>query len=254
MRTITYKCDRCGKAMTGRSAVKITLGVQRGVEPVEKSTHDFCARCMLAVNKAVKASMENYKDGRQEEEPAVQEPAARESILQEPTKIYHMKSDITETQDRDKTEEKTVQTGIVHGVLSAAERDMVLKLYVEQGLDSKAIAKELNRNSRGVTRCINTAIKSGEMDRLREEYESLKAALIEEDINEDSSGSGASNAGVKCDSYTKAPHTEVIEGKRYDIGGVLALARAGWPVNEIAAEKHYEVEAVAHILEQYGGQ
>ena len=33
-------------------------------------------------------------------------------------------------------------------------------------------------------------------------------------------GSGASNAGIMRDSYVTGPKTEVINGKRYDVGGI----------------------------------
>lgn len=41
------------------------------------------------------------------------------------------------------------------------------------------------------------------------------------------------------------------EGKKFDIPGILALARAGWTPRQIAGEHHCTVDEITEILSTY---
>lgn len=41
------------------------------------------------------------------------------------------------------------------------------------------------------------------------------------------------------------------EGKKFDITGILALARAGWTPSQIAGEHHCTVDEITEILSTY---
>lgn len=64
-------------------------------------------------------------------------------------------------------------------------------------------------------------------------------------------GSGITNGGILKDGYVSPPKIQVIGGKRYDIGCILALARAGWPVGKIADEKQYDTGIVKAVMKKY---
>lgn len=154
------------------------------------------------------------------------------------------------------------ENGLKLGPISQDEKNEILRLFVECGLTPDQIAAKMNRLPRGIKRAINSATKSGEIDsmkaafaekqRLAKEAAEAAEASIEEDLSEKNIGSGASNAGIMRDSYVTGPKTEVINGKRYDVGGIMALHNAGWGSAMIAEERHYDQDVVRIIIEKYG--
>lgn len=299
MRTVSYKCDRCGKPMTGRSAVKITAMLQRGMEPAEKSAHDFCQKCFVKVKNAFMQSLSDIDTPNAE--PAA-EPAgdaakelAKELAMgltrksaagkEDQGKKYHSRAvgpavkeghnvhftvetlvpkkqeqpeneDIPAEQPDEKLSTERTDGILILGPLSKEEHEEILRLHVEEGLDADAIASRMRRLPKGVKRCINSAVKSGKLDELRAEFAARQKPVpeaIEDDdeASEQNAGSGASNAGIMKDAYTAPPQTEVFEGRRYDIGGILALANAGWEPKLIAEERHYDEDVVRMFLEKY---
>lgn len=132
------------------------------------------------------------------------------------------------------------------GPISAEDRKEILRLYVYEKLTPYDIAIKMNRLPRGIKRAINSAIKSGEIDRMQE------TARKEDDISEEpKKDSEEAESPVIKDSYTAPPQTVVINGKRYDVGSILALARAGWGPGKIADDKHYDDAVVRVIIEKY---
>lgn len=151
-------------------------------------------------------------------------------------------------------------TSLKTGPIGPAEKDRIFRLYIIDKLSPEEIAAKLHRSPKGVKRSITCAKSSGEFDTrktallMEENRERVKSRDFQEDdssIREDYEGSGASNVGVQTDSYTEPPKTEVIGGKRYDVGGILALARCGWSVKDIANEKHYDEAIVSSICRRY---
>lgn len=270
MRTIAYKCDRCGKPVTSRVCVKINMTVQRGSEPSEKKTFDYCTKCMLAIKKAF-AEACVMDDG--EASGCVSEREERAAVVPEPSQGNAPAA--TETEEETRTEQdklphtESVQPadappdgviqeehmdgdGLRRGPISMQEKNEMLNMYVNQGMSADVIAEKLHRALKGVSRALNAARKDGTLDRLMKEKEkAAKEDAIEETMDY-AGGSGASNTGILKDGYTAPPRSGTIGGRRYDIGGVMALANAGWDAGKIAEERHYDVDVVRLILEQYG--
>lgn len=251
MRSTSYKCDRCGKSLSSKSAIKVNVNMQNGINPAEKKPFDFCKTCYMriksAFNDALKLEAGEMSDCTVHTDKPVSE--IKETVPE--TIVKHTTKSVTEKGARD--------AGFVMGPLRQEERLQILHMFVYDGLSADEIAAKMNRLPRGIKRTINTAIKTGEVDKLREEkaiYEAKQAvqeqeSSAEEYMPEQNSGSGASNAGISKDSYTAESRTEIIDGRRYDVGGVLALAKAGWPSDKIAEERHYDENVVQNIIRKY---
>lgn len=298
MRTISYKCDRCGKPVIPRGITKLNLNMQKGSNPIEKKTFDFCSPCFLKVKSAFLSAVEYEGNISPEDKiPDVvsskqdvgeknkvsdavlsKQDTDEETVSQEPEATPADSTGKKRGRPRKQTDE-TVPSGLKKrgrlrketaprimekdktfvnlGPLSAEERKEILRLHVEEELSADQIAEKLNRLPRGIKRTINSAAKSGELDKLVAEFLRKKAACEaqaeseEEEESESNSGSGASNAGITKDAYTAPPKTEVIDGKRYDVGCILALVKAGWTSDKIAEERHYDEDVVRVIIEKY---
>ena len=48
MRKISYICNRCGADLRPCMAIKINVSIQRGNNPVDKTSLDFCSKCFLS--------------------------------------------------------------------------------------------------------------------------------------------------------------------------------------------------------------
>ena len=272
MRTITYKCDRCRKPITSRGVTRINATIQRGKDPAEKQNLDFCSTCFLAIKRSFIQALNMDAETAEElvpetkTEPAISEtktePAAKHAgkpaVKSEPAINPAVKPEPVE---RIK-ESGAGENGLKLGPISQDEKNEILRLFVECGLTPDQIAAKMNRLPRGIKRAINSATKSGEIDRMKETYQEKQRlakeaaeaaeASIEEDLSEKNIGSGASNAGIMRDSYVTGPKTEVINGRRYDVGGIMALHNAGWGSAMIAEERHYDQDVVRIIIEKYG--
>lgn len=254
MRTISYICNGCGKPLTFRSAIKINMNLQRGVHPLEKNTLDFCSSCFLKVKSVfLEGTIPEISTDTKER------------------KTAEVTEKIRKTEQPVSSEKMADRSKLITGLISPDERQEILRLYVQEGLDADQIAAKLNRLPRGIKRTIHTAEKTGKLKQMQDAKISVSGLkpsdekkvsdlagslasqlmVSEEKVTERNQGSGASNAAILRDSYTTAPQTEVIQGRRYDVGGVLALAKAGWPVDKIAEERHYDEDVVMIILEKY---
>lgn len=280
MRTITYKCDRCKKPITSRGVTRINATIQRGKDPAEKQNLDFCSTCFLAIKRSFIQALNMDAETAEElvpevkPEPAISEtktePAAKHAgkpaVKSEPAinpAINPAVKPAVKPEPVERIKESGAgENGLKLGPISQDEKNEILRLFVECGLTPDQIAAKMNRLPRGIKRAINSATKSGEIDRMKETYQEKQRlakeaaeaaeASIEEDLSEKNIGSGASNAGIMRDSYVTGPKTEVINGKRYDVGGIMALHNAGWGSAMIAEERHYDQDVVRIIIEKYG--
>lgn len=214
-------------------------------------------------------------------EPVIQKPAVQkvQPVIQEPVKTHIIQEPVKEQepaiqehlepvreQEPDKQEQpervrkqepvnEQEPSGLKLGPIGPDEKQEIFRLYIEEGLTELQIAERLNRLPRGIKRAINSASKSGELDAMKAEYAARKAAEEQDApdaVEAGREGSGASDARMDLnDSYVVPPQKAVIMGKRYDVGGVLALARAGWNAPKIAEERHYDVDVVRVIIETY---
>ena len=278
MRTITYKCDRCKKPITSRGVTRINATIQRGKDPAEKQNLDFCSTCFLAIKRSFIQALNMDAETAEELVPEIKTEPAISETKTEPTAKHAGKPAVKsepavkpepvmkpavkpEPVERIK-ESGAGENGLKLGPISQDEKNEILRLFVECRLTPDQIASRMNRLPRGIKRAINSATKSGEIDsmkaafaekqRLAKEAAEAAEASIEEDLSEKNIGSGASNAGIMRDSYVTGPKTEVINGKRYDVGGIMALHNAGWGSAMIAEERHYDQDVVRIIIEKYG--
>lgn len=298
MRTTTYKCDRCGKTILSRTAVKINTTMQRGTESVEKQTCDFCNKCFLYMKKVwanalstgvpaesdetvdekqpeTKITMKDIMNGTLDDEPAKDKPDVKQPVKRGPYRSYNKPYEVVQTVQqpavkkrgrKPKPEEMPVpgEDGMVQGRITPMEQKEILRLYVDEGLSVEEIAARLHRLTKGVARYLNAAEKAGELDeyhklselRKKQDEEARNAihnllSADEDDTSEDNRGSGASNSGVTKDSYTGQAQTMVYDGRKYDVGGVMALYKAGWKIKDIAAERNYDEDVVMLIIENF---
>lgn len=303
MRTMNYKCDRCGKPLTSRTAVKINSVLQRGNDPSEKKNFDFCNKCFLVVKRrwAAALSMNSEEDenigemkktsgeslkmsdilngalDKEDTEKSGTEQVTEDSTTKKrgPYRTYNKESEtvrISEPKRRGRRPKPVElpepgEDGMVLGPINAAEKQEFLRLYVDEGLSIEEIAERMHRLVKGVKRAINSMEKSGEMESYRKkldeergEQDAAQTAIHnllyrdeedEEDMSESNTGSGATNSGIKRDSYTGKAQTTVYDGKKYDVGGIMALYKAGWKTADIASERNYDEDVVRLIIEEY---
>ena len=57
--------------------------------------------------------------------------------------------------------------------------------------------------------------------------------------------------GNKLNKETRKESDLSAEGKKFDIPGILVLARAGWTPRQIAGEHHCTVDEITEILSTY---
>lgn len=264
MRSTLYKCDRCGKSLGSKSAIKVNVNMQNGINPVEKKPFDFCKTCYMHVKFVFNNAMKLEAGEITEFIKSDDKPVSDTKLSEDKTVKIVSETVVKPSVMKSVSEKGAREAGFIMGPLEQKERDKILHMFVYDNLSADEIAEKINRLPRGVKRAINTAIKTGEIDKLRKEKAALEAEQIpkeqqfdlknpsnDEYIPEQNSGSGASNAGVSKDSYTIDSRTEVIDGRRYDIGGVLALAKAGWTSDRIAEERHYDENVVQNIIKKY---
>lgn len=303
MRTMNYKCDRCGKPLTSRTAVKINSVLQRGNDSSEKKNFDFCNKCFLVVKRrwAAALSMNSEEDenigemkdtsdkslkmsdilngalDKEDPEKLDTEQTAETPVIKKrgPYKTYNKEPDVALMLEPKKRGRKPKpvelpepgEDGMVSGPINAAEKQEFLRLYVDEGLSIEEIAERMHRLVKGVKRAINSMEKSGEMESYRKkldeergEQDAAQTAIHnllyrdeedEEDMSESNTGSGASNSGIKNDAYTGKAQTAVYDGKKYDVGGIMALYKAGWKTADIASERNYDEDVVRLIIEDY---
>lgn len=280
MRTISYTCDKCGKVMKSIGATKLNISLMRGTDSMEKKTYDFCSPCFVKIKKAWKEIL----SGAFSYDPPVKEPIAGTSPLTgidtkdipktgvtvttenkaSPAKVQESVDPIKSMQAEDETPKKrgrkpkvetpkdwTGRTEIFYGPIRQKEKAYILKLYVEEGLCAEEIAEKIHRAVKGIKRAITQYQKSGELDRMKTEF-AAKQAKEKASPTEPSDGAAAapghSHIGIR-NCYIQPAQTETIDGIKYDVGGIMALYKAGWPASEIAKDKGYDEDIVRMILE-----
>lgn len=239
MRTIFYKCDRCGKEMTGRSAIKMAVNLQRGIQPVEKISHDFCQACFLELKAGFTKALSDIKQS--DANPVIRtEPAAGPATGE----TSMVKPEAEKPENASGTYTALREGAIVTGPLSKADRKFVLKLHVEKGLDAAEIAERMHRTPKGIKHLLTCAAKSGELNELREEFAGKNGNAQPAEPE--------SEAPVSPDDCEFSSKMEYVNGKLYDVGSILALAKARWSAKDIAGDKHYDEDVVRMLLEKYG--
>lgn len=229
MRSTAYKCDKCGNPVDARHVIKINATVQAGIGASEKKPFDFCRGCFSGL----KAVFSDY--------------------LKDSGDIQPVSSDGCEA----------AAAGLQMGPLTETEKVEILRLHIMEGLSPEDIAVKMNRLPRGIKRTINTAERHGEIEMWRNRFlkdvargnvkqvQTDDAAEAKDKGAPRSHSSGVSNRRVTEDKYTAPPKVVEMDGVKYDVGCILALARGGWSAAKIADEKNYSVSEVAKIMEEH---
>lgn len=111
------------------------------------------------------------------------------------------------------------------GSLTPAETNIMLRMN-DEGKTPEEIAAKLGRTTRGICRSLTCAMNKKVKEKmLAEENKLNKETRKESDLSAD--------------------------GKKFDIPGILALARAGWTPRQIAEEHHCTVDEITEILSTY---
>lgn len=111
------------------------------------------------------------------------------------------------------------------GSLTPAETNIMLRMN-EEGKTPEEIAAKLGRTTRGICRSLTCAMNK-----------KVKEQLLSEEN--------------KLNKETRKESDLSAEGKKFDIPGILALARAGWTPRQIAGEHHCTVDEITEILSTY---
>lgn len=245
VRRIEYICNKCKRRVDPSVVVKLSVATVEGKSPVSKSSLDFCPEDFKALQRKVADFCSNTEENEPE---SIHEKTEESSV----SVTYHDDDE----QSGEKQEAVTGGSSFEEeaadkksGPIRLEERKRMFRLYLLDNLSVEEVAKKMGRTVKGVARSISCAKKSGELEKIKDELMS-ESFDFEEDSSqrEEYIGSGVSNARIKHDSYTSMPHTKVMGGKKYDIGCILALAKAGWSVGKIAEEKNYDEEVVKEIL------
>lgn len=130
------------------------------------------------------------------------------------------------------------------------EKDLKVKVSIQDQPETGAFIKKEKQPAQNIpakgTRVSVKKEKPVQDILIRDPDGQPKANRLGRDI-----GSGITNGGILKDGYVSPPKIQVIGGKRYDIGCILALARAGWPVDKIADEKQYDTGIVKAVMKKY---
>lgn len=220
----------------------------------------------------MKITMKDIMNGALDDEPVKDKPAVKHPVKRDPYEVVQpvqqpvQQPDIKKRGRKPKPKEMPVpgEDGMVQGRITPMEQKEILRLYVDEGLSVEEIAAKLHRLTKGVARYLNAAEKAGELDEYRKSSEARKKqdeearnaihnllSADEDDASENNRGSGASNSGITRDSYTGQAQTMVYDGRKYDVGSVMALYKAGWKIKDIAEERNYDEDVVMLIIENF---
>lgn len=115
------------------------------------------------------------------------------------------------------TEEVKVNSATVKtGAMTPSEISIIMRMDAE-GKSPEEIAKAIHRTVRGVNRSITTH----------------------------------KNKMVTKEEVSDIKESDVSEGKKIDVSGIIALAKAGWTPRQIAGEHDITAEEVSEILSEY---
>lgn len=249
MRTVTFICDKCGKVIRSENTTKLNINLQRGKDSVEKTSHDFCSPCFLAMKKAWKAALSEKPVKKVPAKQPLKPNVSIDELAPTQTPLLPQDMDTTKVPKKRGRKPKPVnpedwlnRTEIVYGVIKAPEKAFILKLHVEEGLSADEIAAKIHRIPKGIKRAIGSAAKSGELDRLRSEFQKSNPPADDPD---------SIITHLRRNSYLMPERTETIDGERYDVGSIMAFHNAGWKPSEIAKEKGYDEDVVRVIIEDH---
>lgn len=135
----------------------------------------------------------------------------RDVVAEESGNVPIRKEQPTKKEGNETTAKEELKTG----PMTPSEISTIMRMDAE-GKSPEEIAKTIHRSVRGVNRSIT--VRKNKM--AKEELSSIK-------------------------------ESDLSECKKFDIPGIIALAKAGWTPRQIAGEHHCKVDEITEILSTY---
>lgn len=215
MKKIIYVCDKCKKELRRTDVVQYVSQIIDCGDAVKKETLELCKECDNAIRELFSTYLSEVSDSTNN---------VAESSEEKP-KLFRAPKDNMKPKLLKEDLEPTKEVPRKSGSLTPAETNIMLRMN-EEGKTPEEIAAKLGRTTRGICRSLTCALNREKKEKiLKEKNESNKETRKESDLSAD--------------------------GKKFDIPGILALARAGWTPRQIAGEHHCKVDEITEILSTY---
>lgn len=212
MKKIIYVCDKCKKEFKKDEVVQYAAQILYCGDAVKKETLELCKECDYVFKTLVSTYFSSTDN------------SAKESTEDKPKLFRAPKDDVKPKLLKEDLEpEKVVPRK--SGALTPAETNIMLRMH-EEGKTPEEIAAKLGRSSRGICRSLTCALNRKEKEKILAEENGMNKETGKE--------SGLS-----------------AKGKKFDIQGILALAKAGWTPRQIAGEHNCTTDEVTEILSKY---
>lgn len=215
MKKIIYVCDKCKKELKRIDVVQYVSQIVDCGDAAKKETLELCKECDAALREIFSAFLSEASDSTSN---AIESSEEKPKLLRAPKD--GMKPKLLK---EDSEPEKEVPRK--SGSLTPAETNIMLRMN-EEGKTPEEIAAKLGRTTRGIYRSLTCAMNK-----------KVKEQLLSEEN--------------KLNKETRKESDLSAEGKKFDIPGILALARAGWTPRQIAGEHHCTVDEITEILSTY---
>lgn len=212
MKKIIYVCDKCKKEFKRDEVVQYAAQILYCGDAVKKENLELCKECDYAFKKLVSTYFSDADN------------STKESTEEKPTLLMAPKDNVKPKLLKEDTE-PTKEVPRKSGALTPAETNIMLRMN-EEGKTPEDIAAKLGRTTRGICRSLTCALNRKEKEKMLAEENKL-------------------NDEIRKESDLSA------EGKKLDVRGILALARAGWTPRQIAGEHHCKVDEITEILSTY---
>lgn len=218
MKKIIYVCDKCKKELKRTDVVQYVSQIVDCGDAVKKETLELCKECDAALREMFSTFLSDISD-------STNNKSNDDVHSEEKPKLFRAPKDDVKPKLLKEDSEPIKEVPRKSGPLTPAETNIMLRMN-EEGKSPQEIAAKLGRTTRGICRSLTCAMnKKVKEQLLAEDNESNKKTRKESDLS--------------------------AEGKKFDIPGILALARAGWTPRQIAGEHHCEVDEITEILSTY---
>ena len=212
MKKIIYVCDKCKKEFKRDEVVQYAAQILYCGDAVKKENLELCKECDYDFKKLVSTYFSDTGN------------STEESTEEKPT-LFRAPKDNVKPKLLKEDSEPTKEVPRKSGPLTPAETNIMLRMN-EEGKTPEEIAAKLGRTTRGICRSLTCALNRKEKEKM----------LVEEN---------------KLNDETRKESGLSAEGKKFDIPGILTLARAGWTPRQIAGEHHCTVDEITEILSTY---
>ena len=212
MKKIIYVCDKCKKEFKKDEVVQYAAQILYCGDTVKKETLELCKECDYAFKTLVSTYFSSTDN-------------STEETTEDKPKLFRAPKDNVKPKLLKEDSEPQKEVPMKGGSLTPAETNIMLRMH-EEGKTPEEIAAKLGRSSRGINRSLTCALnRKKKEEKLAEENGMNNKTGKESDLS--------------------------AEGKKFDIPGILALAKAGWTPRQIAGEHNCTTDEITEILSKY---